>query len=120
MELKHKKINFDIDREYVLERHCRTNYECDCPWKRKMPYNEYRDEWFALQSQINGFSEALLESMKDNRTIAEIIENDENEIVAYLWVPFYVDDESGFCFADAHCGRQRHFVKLYLGCMPCV
>ena len=100
MNLKHRKINFDLDKDYILERHCRINYECDCPWKRKMPYHKYRDEWFALQSQVNGFSEALLESMKDNRTIAEIIENNQNEAVAYLWVPFNADDESGFCFAD--------------------
>ena len=60
MKLIHRKINFDIDREYVLERLCRNIYECDCPWKRKMSYKEYRDEWFSLQSQISGFSEALL------------------------------------------------------------
>ena len=100
MKLNHRKINFDKDKDYILERHCRINYECDCPWKRKISYSEYRNEWFSLQSQINGFSEALIESMKDDRTIAEIIENDEKKIVAYIWVPFYADEESGFCFAD--------------------
>jgi len=38
----HRKIDFEKDREYVLERHCRINYECDTPWKRELPYEEYR------------------------------------------------------------------------------
>jgi Sortase and related acyltransferases len=38
--------------------------------------------------------------MKDSRTITEIIETDNNQTVAYLWVPFFADNESGFCFAD--------------------
>jgi GNAT superfamily N-acetyltransferase len=65
-----------------------------------MTYDDYRNEWFNLQGQIEGFSSALLESMKDNRTIAEIIENEDNEKVAYLWVSFFADEESGFCFAE--------------------
>ena len=100
MNLIHRKINFESDRDYVLERHCRVNYECDCPWKREMAYQAYRAEWFGLQGQINEFSDALLDSMKDSRTIAEVIENDDGEKVAYLWVPFFADEESGFSFAD--------------------
>ena len=42
----------------------------------------------------------FFESMKDGRTIAEIVETENNQRVAYLWVPFFSDDESGFCFAD--------------------
>ena len=34
MNFKHRKIDFSIDKEYILERHCRVNYECDCYWKR--------------------------------------------------------------------------------------
>jgi len=100
MKLLHRPINYNTDKNYILERHCRINYECDCPWKREMPYRDYRNEWFSLQSQINGFSEALIESMKDGRTIAEIIENEDGVKVAYLWTPFVSDEESGFCFAD--------------------
>ena len=101
MKLIHRNISFNVDREYVLERHCRTNYACDCPWKREMPYEDYRKEWLSLQSQINGFSNALLDSMKDSRTIAEIIETEDGEKVAYFWVVFHADQESEFYFADA-------------------
>ena len=101
MNLIHRPINFEKDKDYILERHCRINYECDCPWKRAaMSYEEYRNEYFGLQNQIKGFSEWLLESAKDGRTIAEIIENEDNIKVAYLWVVFNADEESGFYFAD--------------------
>jgi len=101
MKLIHRKIDFDIDKDYVLERHCRVNYECDCPWKRTaMTYEQYQKDWFSLSGQINGFSNALIDSAKDDRTIAEIIENESGEIVAYIWVPFWADEESGFFFAD--------------------
>ena len=101
MNLIHRFINFEDDKDYILERHCRVNYECDCPWKRKkMSYDEYRNEWFSMPSQIKGFSEMLLESIKDNKSIAEIIENEDKIKVAYLWVQFHADNENGFCFAD--------------------
>ena len=100
MNLHHRKIDFKNDREYVLERHCRINYECDCPWKRKMSYDEYRDEWFGMKNQTEGFFNSLKNSSADERTIAEIIVNEHGETVGYLWVPFKDDVESGFCFAD--------------------
>lgn len=100
MELHHRKIDFVNDREYILERHCRINYECECPWKRKMSYDEYRAEWFGLKNQTEAFYGALTDSTADKRTIAEIIFNEQGEIVGYLWVPFSEDTESGFCFAD--------------------
>lgn len=100
MKVIHRKIDFQKDKDYVLERHCRINYECDCPWKRKMSYDEYREEWFSLKSQVNGFYEHLQETARDNRTIAVILEAENNDIIGYLWVPFYEDSESGFRFAD--------------------
>lgn len=100
MQLTHRKINLESDRAYVLERHCQTNYASDCPWKRKMPYSAYREEWFGMQGQTNGFLSALAESMQDPRTLAEIIETEEGVPVGYLWVWFCVEPDSGFCYAD--------------------
>ena len=101
MNLIHRPINYEEDKEYILERHCRVNYECDCPWKRKnMSYEDYRNEWFGMESQINGFSEMLIESIKDEKSIAEIIENEDKIKVAYLWVSFNADNENGFYFVD--------------------
>ena len=88
MNLQHIKIDLNKDKEYVLERNCRLNYECDCPWARKISYEEYRKNWFAWPGQTEGFWAALTESMKDERTIAEIIKTESGDIAGYLWVYF--------------------------------
>lgn len=100
MELIHRPINPERDREYILECHCRINYECDCPWKRKMPYESYRAEWLSLTGQIGEFLGYLAETMQDERTIAEILLNESGETVGYLWAPFCEDTESGFRFSE--------------------
>jgi len=96
---RHCKIDLEIDRDYVLERHCRVNYECDTPSARKIPYEQYRAEWFAWPGQPDGFLSALRESMADERTVAEIIRTASGEAVGYLWVAFHGGDER-FVWAD--------------------
>ena len=97
--LQHIKIDLAIDRDYILERHCRVNYECDTPWIRKLPYGRYRADWFTNDGQQSGFLSSLRESMEDSRTIAEIIKTESGETVGYLWVPFHGEDEH-FIWAD--------------------
>lgn len=100
MNIVHRQIDFVKDKEYVLERHCRINYECDCPWAREITYDDYRKDWFSLKNQINEFYRYLEQTSKDSRTIVEIIEDESGCVVGYIWVPFCVDEESGFAFAD--------------------
>lgn len=100
MKLIHRSIDFEKDRDYILERHCRINYACESPWKREMPYPEYRSEWFLLTSQVSGFYRYLERTAQDARAIAEIIETADGRIVGYLWSTFYEDEESGFRFAE--------------------
>ena len=71
--LQHIRIDLNKDTDYLLERHCRINYACDCPWAREIGYEEYRANWFANSGQQEEFLSALRNSMKDERTIAEII-----------------------------------------------
>ncbi len=99
MGLQHIKINLEKDRDYIFESHCLINYECDTPWARKIPYEEYRANWYSNTDQTNGFMSALCDSMKDERTIAEIIKTENGDTVGYFWVPFYGDDAS-FIWAD--------------------
>lgn len=100
MKLVHRKVDFVADRDYILECHCRINYECECPWKREMSYQDYKDEWFSLKSQVDGFFNYLSETALDERSIVEIIEDDIGNTVGFLWVPFNEDKEIGFCFAE--------------------
>jgi len=95
----HVRINFDTDMDYVLERHCRINYECDTPRARRIPYEKYRADWFAMPGQQKEFLSSLHGSMEDARTIADIIKNESDETIGYLWVPFYGENKS-FIWAD--------------------
>jgi GNAT superfamily N-acetyltransferase len=99
MGFRHDTINLVTDSDYVLERHCRINYECDTPWARKQGYAQYRANWFADTGQQNEFLSMLRESMEDKRTIAEIIKTESSETVGYLWVQFHGEDEH-FIWAD--------------------
>ena len=100
MKVIHRNIDVIKDKWYVLESHSKINYECDTPWKRKMPYDAYRSEWFSLENQIAAFYNYLCDTAKDERTVAEIVEDENGNVIGYLWVPFCEDKESGFAFAD--------------------
>lgn len=100
MKLIHRKIDFDHDRDYILERHCRINYACDTPWARRTPYEQYRREWFTLTSQISEFYAYLQETAANPHTIAEIIETEDGRAIGYLWAPFHEDSETDFRFAE--------------------
>ena len=99
MTLRHTKIDLIKDKDYILERHCRINYTCDCPWARTITYEKYRDKWFANSTQYEGFYSALRESMEEPHTIAEIIRTESGKTVAYIWVPFHGED-TDFIWAD--------------------
>jgi len=95
IELVHRPIDFERDRDYVLERHCRTNYACDSPWARAIPYKEYRRNWFAMPEQIKGAWGSIQDCANDPHGIAEIIEDCNGETVAYFLCSFWEDAEAG-------------------------
>ena len=99
LSLQHIKIDLETDRDYIFECHCRVNYECDTPWAQKIPYEEYRANWFAWSGQQEDFLSSLRDSMDDERTIAEIIKTEEGDTVGYLWASFHGEDEH-FIWAD--------------------
>jgi hypothetical protein len=53
---------------------------------RKLPYEEYREKWVST-SQPESFLSDLARTMKEDRTIAEILDDGDAE-VGYLWVTF--------------------------------
>ena len=98
--IKHVRIDIEADRDYILECHCKINYECDTPWARKLSYDQYRANWFSNIGQQEEFLSLLRESMADMRTIAEIIKTDSGERTGYLWVEFHAGAASFMCYAD--------------------
>lgn len=100
MNLVHRSIDFEKDKDYILECHCRINFACESAWAREISYSDYRSEWFSLISQISGFYGYLQRTAQDNHSIAEIIETEDGRVVGYLWTTFCKDEESGFCFVE--------------------
>lgn len=79
-------IDINKDRSILLEFHCRINYESDTPFARKVSYEKYREKWLNT-SQPESYLSDLTKTMRDSRTIAEILE-DNGVAVGYLWVAF--------------------------------
>ncbi|MFQ6107005.1 MAG: GNAT family N-acetyltransferase [Thermoplasmata archaeon] len=84
--LRFRDVDVRADRELLLELHCRINYESETPLARTMPYDAYRKKWLST-SQTERFLSDLRESLGDERTIAEILE-DDGEVIGYVWVTF--------------------------------
>ena len=83
---QYRIIDISNDRDILLEFHCRINYESETPYARKMPYEQYREKWLST-SQPESYLSHLGETMKDERTMAAILE-DDGIVVGYLWVMF--------------------------------
>lgn len=83
---RYRRINVKNDRAILLELHCRINYESETPYARKLPYDQYKEKWLKT-SQPEEYLSHLAKTMKDKRTMAEILE-DKDKIVGYLWVTF--------------------------------
>jgi ribosomal protein S18 acetylase RimI-like enzyme len=64
---------------------------------RKLPYEEYRKKWLST-SQPGSFLSDLAKTMKENRTMAEILEDDSVK-VGYLWVTFTDVQDYGITIA---------------------
>jgi RimJ/RimL family protein N-acetyltransferase len=86
MVFRFRSVDIKNDRELLLEFHCRINYESETPEMRKSSYREYRRKWLST-SQPETFLSDLEKSMKDSRTIAEILE-DGDSTAGYMWVTF--------------------------------
>lgn len=81
-----RRVDIETDRNILFEFHCRGNYESETPWAKSIPFERYREKWLSTSQPVS-FLSALAESMKDEKTIAEIWE-DKGQIIPYVWVTF--------------------------------
>lgn len=84
--LQYRKIDVNKDREILLELHCLINYESETSHARKISYEKYKEKWLST-SQPDEYILHLAKTMKDKRTMAEILE-DDGTVAGYLWVTF--------------------------------
>lgn len=87
--IRHRKVDIVKDREILLELHCEINYECESGFAKEAPYEIYRKKWLDTENQVEEFISALSKSMGDNKTIADILEDENGIALGYLWVTFY-------------------------------
>ena len=97
MVLRFRRININEDKNLLLEFHCRINFESETPYLRKLSYEEYREKWMST-SQPESFLSDLARTMKEDRTIAEILDDGDAE-VGYLWVTFTDVQDYGITIA---------------------
>ncbi|NIQ07015.1 MAG: GNAT family N-acetyltransferase [Candidatus Korarchaeota archaeon] len=84
----YREINFAQDKEFLLQFHVKINYASETPFIRKvMNFTDYKEKWFNT-SQPQRFLRDLKDSLKESRTIAQIVENAKGEAIGYLWVTF--------------------------------
>lgn len=83
---EYRDIDVKRDRAFLLSFHCRINYESETPYARRMGYEKYQEKWLSTPQPERYLSD-LTESVKDERTIAELVMVD-GEIAGYLWVTF--------------------------------
>jgi len=84
--LRYRAVDVEKDKKILLEFHCRINYESETPYARTTSYEEYRKKWLST-SQPKEYLSHLAATMKDEKTMAEILE-DKGSAVGYLWVTF--------------------------------
>jgi hypothetical protein len=75
--LHYRPIDIKRDKEIILEMQCRINYECESPYFRDKSYEKYKKKWMS-SGQTKEFLSRLQKSMKDERTIAKIVEDFRN------------------------------------------
>lgn len=85
--LYYRPIDIKKDKKVILELQCRINYECESPYFQDKSYEKYQKKWL-VSGQTKEFLSRLRKSMKEKRTIAVMVE-ENNEVVGYMWVQFF-------------------------------
>ena len=86
--IRHREIDIVKDREILFGFHCEINYECESDFAKETPYEIYRKKWLNTENQVKEYISTLSKSMDDNRTIADILEDENGIVLGYLWVTF--------------------------------
>ncbi len=76
--LNYRPIDIRKDKKILLEMQCRINFECESPYFRDKSYEKYRKKWMSTE-QTKVFLSRLKKSLKNERTIARIVEVDSSD-----------------------------------------
>ncbi len=99
--ITHRRVDFERDRDTLLELHSHANYASSSPWVRSLvSFEEYRDDWLET-AQPSEFLGNLAKAMEDPRTVAELWEVD-GEPAGLVCVRFTDTGWRGFTRADVY------------------
>jgi len=84
--LSYRPANLDTDRDFIIAMHILGNFENDPASLRLGDINAYR-AWWGHAAQASEFLEVIGETLQDERTIAEVWQEDSRP-VGFLWVVF--------------------------------
>jgi GNAT superfamily N-acetyltransferase len=93
-----RPINNVKDREFILEARILARFENDTPWARSPGLPSYRRWWLSTR-QSDRFMRLLARSLRDKRTIAEII-NVDGVDTGFVWATFVDVPESAFTYVE--------------------
>jgi ribosomal protein S18 acetylase RimI-like enzyme len=84
--LTQRPVNLKADRDFLLDLACMSSYESLPAWYRTQSYRAYRERWFE-STFPTVFMEDLAGSVKKERTVAEIWQEDGLN-AGFLWLGF--------------------------------
>ena len=109
-----RRIDPETDREFILDVRVQTLFQDETPWARSPGLPSYR-RWYLSTRHPDQFIKLLTRSLRDQRTIADIIEVDGTP-AGFVWATFVDVKESGFTYVEINSmGLRPEFQRQGIG-----
>jgi len=109
-----RPIDPEADREFILEVRVLTLFQDETPWARSSGLPSYR-RWYLSSRHPGQFFKLLTRSLRDPRTIADVVEVDGMP-AGFVWATFVDVPESDFNYLELRAmGLRPEFQRQGLG-----
>jgi GNAT superfamily N-acetyltransferase len=109
-----RPIDLENDREFILEVRVQTLFQDETPWARSPGLPSYR-HWYLSSRHPDQFFKLLARSLRDPRTIADVVEVD-GTAAGFVWATFVDVPESDFTYLELRAmGLRPEFQRQGLG-----
>ena len=112
--IEFRRIDPEADKAFVLDVRVQTLFQDETPWARSPGLPSYR-RWYLSTRHPEQFMKLLTRSLRDPRTIADIIELDGTP-AGFVWATFVEVKESDFSYVEINSmGLQPEFQRQGIG-----
>jgi ribosomal protein S18 acetylase RimI-like enzyme len=109
-----RRIDPEKDRDFLLDVRVQTLFQDETPWARSPGLPSYR-RWYLSTRQPEQFIKLLIRSLRDPRTIADIVEVDGTP-AGFVWATFVDVKESNFTYVEINSmGLRPEFQRQGIG-----